>query len=105
MVSVFLRIILLKQASIWIIYRTNIVPYNGNASEIKRIQPDAMICEIDQLSWSRTIGYGEAKLVEPNLNIKVLANDLLRLAILTIKAIGGSEMPSVFAFQIHGKTA
>ncbi|KAG1453017.1 hypothetical protein G6F56_007672 [Rhizopus delemar] len=84
---------------------TNIVPDNGNASEVKRVQPDAMICEIDQLSWSCTFGYGEAKLAEPNLNTGVLANDLLRLAIMTTKAIGGSEMRSVLAFQIHGKTA
>lgn len=64
-----------------------------------------MICEIDQLSWGCTLGYGEAKLAEPNQNTGVLANDLLRLAIMTTKAIEGSEMRSVLAFQIHGKTA
>ncbi|KAI9468856.1 hypothetical protein BDB00DRAFT_751493, partial [Zychaea mexicana] len=44
---------------------TNVVPDDGSASEVVRVQPDAMICEIDQLSWGRPLGYGEAKLAEP----------------------------------------
>ncbi|OAD74634.1 hypothetical protein PHYBLDRAFT_180889 [Phycomyces blakesleeanus NRRL 1555(-)] len=59
---------------------TNVVPEEGCVSEIIRAQTDAMICEIEQLSWGCTIGYGEAKIAEPKPNIGSLANDLLRLA-------------------------
>ncbi|KAI9335214.1 hypothetical protein BD770DRAFT_332511, partial [Pilaira anomala] len=72
------------------------------ANELNRIQPDAMICSINQLSWDRTIGYGEVKVAEPTPNSAALASDLLRLATMTSKAIGGSETRSILTFQIHG---
>lgn len=83
--------------------RTNVVPEEDCISEVIRVQPDAMICEIDQLSWGCTIGYGEAKIAEPNPNTAGLANDLLRLACVTAKTVGEFKTRSVLAFQIHGK--
>ncbi|KAI9363594.1 hypothetical protein BD770DRAFT_314860, partial [Pilaira anomala] len=47
--------------------------------------------------------YGEAKISEANQNVGVLANDLLRLAVMTAKAVNESNMSSLLAFQIHGK--
>ncbi|KAL0083092.1 hypothetical protein F4703DRAFT_1794672 [Phycomyces blakesleeanus] len=66
---------------------TNVVPEEGCVSEIIRAQTDAMICEIEQLSWGCTIGYGEAKIAEPKPNIGSLANDLLRLAFVAANTV------------------
>ncbi|KAI8078310.1 hypothetical protein BDF21DRAFT_452657 [Thamnidium elegans] len=55
----------------------------------------------EEVSWGSTLGYGEAKIAEPNPNIGGLVNDLLRLASMTTKAIGESKMRSILAFQIH----
>ncbi|KAG2214353.1 hypothetical protein INT47_000909 [Mucor saturninus] len=77
--------------------RTNVVPEDDCASKIIRVQPDAMICEIDQHNWGCTIGYSEAKMVEPEPNIAGLANNLLRIA----KSIGESKTGTILAFQIH----
>ncbi|KAG2224991.1 hypothetical protein INT45_000112, partial [Circinella minor] len=44
---------------------SNVIPDEGSTSEFIQVRPDALICEIDQLLWGRTIGYGEVKLAEP----------------------------------------
>lgn len=62
-----------------------------------------MVCEIDQLSWDRSLAFGEAKLAEPSTNTANLANDLWRLGVLNAKAVGKSKMRRILAFQIHGK--
>ncbi|KAI8140817.1 hypothetical protein BJV82DRAFT_690334 [Fennellomyces sp. T-0311] len=72
------------------------------ANEVVRTQPDAIICQVNQLSWGIPLGYGEATLEETNPNIDSLANDLLRLAIMNFKAISKSKMSDVLGFQIHG---
>ncbi|KAG2219644.1 hypothetical protein INT45_012345 [Circinella minor] len=53
-------------------YRSNVVPEDSSVSDILRIQPDAMICKIDQMSWSYPVGHGEAKLAENNTNTDAL---------------------------------
>ncbi|KAI8635739.1 hypothetical protein BD408DRAFT_357016, partial [Parasitella parasitica] len=50
-----------------------------------------------------TIGYGEAKIVEPKPNIAGLANGPLTLAFVIAKTVGESKTRSILVFQIHGK--
>ena len=85
------------------VYRSNVVPEHGSASEVLRVQPDAMICKIDQLSWGHPVGHGEAKLAESTANTDALASDLLRLGVMNVKALKKSNMNAILAFQIHGK--
>jgi hypothetical protein len=49
-------------------------------------QPDAIINEIDQLSWSLSKGHGEAKVKEEN-NLYLLCTDLIWVAMFNKDAI------------------
>lgn len=60
------------------------MPEGGCVSEIIPVQPDAMICEIDQLSWG-------------------CQRPLERLVIAIPKTVSESKTRSILAFQIHGK--
>ncbi|KAI9317193.1 hypothetical protein BX666DRAFT_1858025, partial [Dichotomocladium elegans] len=66
----------------------------------RELRPDELLCEIDQLSWGRSVGFGEVKLSEPTVNLDGLGQDLLRLADLTQHAMTSSN--AVLSFQIHG---
>ncbi|KAI8143154.1 hypothetical protein BJV82DRAFT_102605 [Fennellomyces sp. T-0311] len=81
---------------------SNVIPAEGSLSSVLNMRPDAIICQIDQLRWSLSLGHGEAKLSEPNPNIDALAQDLLRLAVLNKKPLMNSSLKAAIAFQIHG---
>ncbi|RIA81814.1 hypothetical protein C1645_836340 [Glomus cerebriforme] len=50
-------------------------------------QPDAIINEIDQLSWGLSKGHGEAKVQEEVNNLYLLCTDLIRIAVFNKDAI------------------
>ena len=66
-----------------------------------QVRPDALLCAIDQLSWGKSLGFGEVKLRDPTPNIDAVACDLLRLADLSQHA--SAKLKASFSFQIHGK--
>ncbi|KAG2223624.1 hypothetical protein INT45_009983 [Circinella minor] len=63
----------------------NVLPSEGSVSDRVQVRPDAIVCEIDQLSWGTSVAFGEAKLSEPTNNINSSGRDLMRLAILGAK--------------------
>ncbi|KAI7851209.1 hypothetical protein BDC45DRAFT_516710 [Circinella umbellata] len=79
---------------------SNVIPPEGSVSSIVQVRPDALVCKIDQLSWGRSLGFGEVKLRESKPNLDALGCDLLRLADLTQHASAG--LNASFSFQIHG---
>ncbi|KAI7856466.1 hypothetical protein BDC45DRAFT_56076 [Circinella umbellata] len=81
---------------------SNVIPDEGSTSEFIQVRLDALICEIDQLRWGRTIGYGEVKRAEPTTNLDSLGQDIVRLALLTKTSLTKSKVNYVTAFQIHG---
>ncbi|KAI7852195.1 hypothetical protein BDC45DRAFT_444308, partial [Circinella umbellata] len=64
--------------------------------------PDAIICQIDQLKWGLSMGFGEVKLAEPTCNADVLGQDLIRLAMLGRKTLIETKLEASLSFQIHG---
>ena len=82
--------------------RSNVIPGDGNSSEFLQVRPDALIYEINQLSWGRSIGFGEVKLAEPMPNLDLLDQDIIRLAILGKKVLADSKLNAMIMFQIHG---
>ncbi|KAI7851207.1 hypothetical protein BDC45DRAFT_228420 [Circinella umbellata] len=78
---------------------SNVIPPEGSVSNLVQVRPDALVCEIDQLSWGRSLGFGEVKLRESKANLDTLGCDLLRLADLTQHASAG--LNASFSFQIH----
>ncbi|CAG8695801.1 26804_t:CDS:10 [Dentiscutata erythropus] len=65
-------------------------------------QPDAIIKEIDQLSWSLSKGHGEAKVQEEMNNLYLLCTDLIRIAVFNKDAIDFYNMNCMLGFQVVG---
>ncbi|CAG8653764.1 27663_t:CDS:10 [Gigaspora margarita] len=65
-------------------------------------QPDAIINEIDQLSWSLSKGHGEAKVQEEMNNLYLLCTDLIRIAVFNKDAIDFYNMNCMLGFQVVG---
>ncbi|CAI2195140.1 4166_t:CDS:2, partial [Funneliformis geosporum] len=63
-------------------------------------QPDAIISEIDQLSWSSSKGYSEAKIQQEVNNLYLLCTDLIRVAVFNKDAIDFYNMNYVLGFQV-----
>jgi hypothetical protein len=61
-----------------------------------------MVCEIDQLSWENSLGFGKVKLAETTPNLNELGKDLLRLATLNESALSKSVLHASMGFQVHG---
>ncbi|RIA90625.1 hypothetical protein C1645_683196, partial [Glomus cerebriforme] len=66
-------------------------------------QPDAIINEIDQLSWGLSKGHGEAKVQEEVNNLYLLCTDLIRVAEFNKDAIDFYNMNCMLGFQVVGK--
>ncbi|KAF0525699.1 c2h2-type zinc finger transcription factor [Gigaspora margarita] len=66
-------------------------------------QPDAIINEIDQLSWSLSKGHGEAKIQEEMNNLYLLCTDLFRIVIFNKDAIDFYKMTCMLEFQVVGE--
>jgi hypothetical protein len=66
-------------------------------------QPDAVICDIDQLSWGSSLGHGEAKIEEEKTNIYSLCADLIRVAVFNKDAIDAYNRNCVIGFQVVGQ--
>ncbi|CAG8800509.1 42170_t:CDS:10, partial [Gigaspora margarita] len=66
-------------------------------------QPDAIINEIDQLSWSLSKGHGEAKVQEEMNNFYLLCTDLIWIAIFNKDAIDFYNMNCILGFQVVGE--
>ncbi|CAG8542975.1 991_t:CDS:10, partial [Dentiscutata heterogama] len=65
-------------------------------------QPDAIINEINQLSWGLSKGHGEAKVQEEMNNLYLLCTDLIRIAIFNKDAIDFYNMNCMLGFQVVG---
>ncbi|CAG8802420.1 21743_t:CDS:1, partial [Dentiscutata erythropus] len=63
-------------------------------------QPDAIINEINQLSWSLSKGHGEAKVQEKINNLYLLCTNLIRIAIFNKDAIDFYNMNCMLRFQV-----
>ncbi len=74
----------------------------SDASGDKR--PDAALTKLIQLSYGPSLGFGEAKVAQPNTNNNDLCHDLLRLGIFCKEAIDTHHWNACLAFQIHGFT-
>lgn len=85
-----------------VVSRSNVSPTEASSSSNNQVRPDAMVCEIDQLSWGRSLGFGEVKLANVTLNLNELGQDLLRLATLSKNAFSKSGLHASMSFQIHG---
>ena len=70
-------------------------------NQIIHVRPDVLLCEIDQLSCGRSLGFGEVELSDPTPNIGAVTCDLLRLADLSQHV--SAKLKASFSFQIHGK--
>ncbi|CAI2192833.1 15230_t:CDS:10, partial [Funneliformis geosporum] len=66
-------------------------------------QPDAIINEIDQLSWGLSKGHGEAKVQEEANNLYLLCTDLIRIAVFNKDAIDFYNMNCMLGFQVVGQ--
>lgn len=78
------------------------MPAETSSSSNNQVRPNAIVCEIDQLSWGKSLGFGEVKLAETTPNLDELGNDLLRLATLSKNALSNSGLHAAMSFQIHG---
>ncbi|CAG8618245.1 6558_t:CDS:10, partial [Diversispora eburnea] len=65
-------------------------------------QPDAIINEIDQLSWSLSKGHGEAKVQDEANNLYLLCTDLIRVSVFNKDAIDFYNMNCMLGFQVVG---
>ncbi|KAL0074606.1 hypothetical protein J3Q64DRAFT_1826371 [Phycomyces blakesleeanus] len=74
----------------------------SDASGDKR--PDATLTNLTQLSYEPSLGFGEAKVAQPNTNDNYLCYDFLRLKVFCKEAIGTHHWKACFVFQIHGFT-
>ncbi|ORE00767.1 hypothetical protein BCV72DRAFT_100067 [Rhizopus microsporus var. microsporus] len=81
---------------------SNVLPTEASSSSSNQVRPDAMVCEIDQLSWGKSLGFGEVKLADVTPNLNELGHDLLRLATLSKSALSKSGLHASMSFQIHG---
>ncbi|KAG1474839.1 hypothetical protein G6F56_000098 [Rhizopus delemar] len=77
------------------------LPAETSSSSNNQVRPNAIVCEIDQLSWGKSLGFGEVKLAETTPNLDELGNDLLRLATLSKNALSNSGLHAAMSFQIH----
>lgn len=68
-------------------------------------RPDAIINNIDQLSWGSSRGHGEAKVQEEASNLYNLCADLIRVAVFNKDGIDFYNMQCMFGFQVVGKIA
>ncbi|CAG8506037.1 2654_t:CDS:2, partial [Acaulospora colombiana] len=66
-------------------------------------QPDAIINEINQLSWGLSKGHGEAKVQEEENNLYLLCTDLIRVAVFNKDAIDFYNMNCMLGFQVVGQ--
>lgn len=62
--------------------RSNVIPDDGNASAFIQVRSDALISEIDQRNWGRTIGYGEVGLAEPRANLDLLGQAISQMNVM-----------------------
>ncbi|KAG9298147.1 hypothetical protein G9A89_002584 [Geosiphon pyriformis] len=67
-------------------------------------QPDAIISDINQLSWGSSRGHGEVKAQEEINNLYSLCTDLVRVAVLNKDAIDFFNMNCILGFQVVGKS-
>src|SRR6185312_5064576 len=66
-------------------------------------QPDAIINNIEQLSWGSSMGHGEANVKEEANNLYSLSADLIRVAVFNKDGIDFYKMRCMFGFQVVGK--
>ena len=66
-------------------------------------QPDAVINEIDQLSWGLSKGHGEAKVQEEVNNLYLLCTDLIWIVVFNKDAIDYHNMNCMLRFQVVSK--
>ncbi|KAG2222849.1 hypothetical protein INT45_000464 [Circinella minor] len=48
----------------------------GSVSEFLQAHPDALICEVNQLGWGWSIGFGEIKLADSTPNLDLLGHHI-----------------------------
>ncbi|KAL4213251.1 hypothetical protein CU097_009074 [Rhizopus azygosporus] len=84
------------------ILQANVLPTEATGSNSNQVRPDAIVCEIDQSSWGKSLGFGEVKLADVTPNLNELGQDLLRLATLSKNALLKSGLNASMSFQIHG---
>ena len=85
--------------------KSNVLPSEGSIRKMVQVRPDAIICQIDQLKWGVSMGFGEVKLSEPACNADVSGQDLIRLSILGKNTLMEAEMKTSISFQIHGMSS
>ncbi|RUS31904.1 hypothetical protein BC938DRAFT_476785 [Jimgerdemannia flammicorona] len=66
-------------------------------------QPDAIINNIDQLSWGPSRGHGEAKVQEEANNLYNLCADLIRVAVFNKDGIDFYNVQCMLGFQVVGQ--
>ncbi|CAG8546273.1 3688_t:CDS:10, partial [Paraglomus occultum] len=66
-------------------------------------QSDAIINNIEQLSWGSSMGHGEAKVKEEANNLYSLSADLIRVAVFNKDGIDFYKMRCMFGFQVVGQ--
>ena len=66
-------------------------------------QPDAIINNIEQLSWGSSMGHGEAKVKEEANNLYSLSADLIRVAVFNKDGIDFYNMQCMLGFQVVGR--